>query len=158
MVNPEGHEGMWVNYKAVESQAVDIRPEDCVSRKFVEANSLQAIKSAFRNCECLLWQEDCWEFADDAIAPLIVDSSRLKVISKPSESLCLCPERRGPAFLHALLLVVEARRCCMQVHKHQALRPAVVYKEHKGMLACCSHISAFHATAEESTGCLHLWS
>lgn len=77
---------MRVRYKVVESEAVDLRPQDCNSEKAVQEGSLPAVQASFPDCDCLVWHEDCWKAIDeDVIAQLVVDGSRLKVIRKPGE-------------------------------------------------------------------------
>ena len=79
---------MRVNYKVIESEAVDLRPEDCNSKKAVQEGSLSAIQAALPHSNCLVWHEGCWEHIDDSTAELVVDGSYLKVVTKPGEESC----------------------------------------------------------------------
>ena len=76
---------MRVRYKVVESEAVDLRPQDCDSRKAVQEGSLLDIQAAFPYPDCFVWHEGCWEHIDDSTAELVVDGSCLKVIRKSGE-------------------------------------------------------------------------
>ena len=76
---------MRVRYKVVVSEAVDLRPQDCDSRKAVQDGSLSAVKAAFPHCDCFVWHEGCWVHIDDSTAELVADGSCLKVFRTPGE-------------------------------------------------------------------------
>lgn len=82
---------MRVRYKVVESEAVDLHPQDCNNEKLVQEASLPAVQDSFPGCNCSVWHDQCWKTIDEhVIARLVANGSHLKIIRKPATDILAC--------------------------------------------------------------------